>query len=177
MVRALLASLVLSALALTPVHALAHALGASYEATIDGYALDIGFSSPAPEVGEAVIFDFNFPAAQDPVPPFTDVWVRIETDKRVVFASALHNARFGGPRMSYVFPEAGVYTIYVRYQNPDQTFVEATFPMTVVPVSEDLVTSVMRNPGYIVGALGLVLAMGMLAYSNRSRILGLVRRS
>lgn len=162
----------LLALALTavPLDVSAHALGASYEATVDGYFIDIGFSSPAPEVGESVIFDFNFPATQEPIPPYTDVWVRVEKERRVMLASALHNAHFGGPRMSYVFPEAGTYTIYVRYQNAEETFVETEFTMPVVPARVSVVDRVLGNPGYIVGGVGVLIALSALAYTNRARL-------
>lgn len=51
----------------------AHALGASYEAWIDGYHIDIGYNSPAPTVGESVIFDFNFAVTATNTPAYTDV--------------------------------------------------------------------------------------------------------
>lgn len=163
MVRALLALGVLT----FPMVASAHALGASYEATVDGYQIDIGYSSPAPEEGESVIFDFNFPAAQDPEPPYTDVWVRIESEQAVVFASALHNAEFGGPRMSYVFPKAGAYTVYARYQNAETSFVEVTFPMTVVPASDAAVRTELWM--YALGALVLGAGLGFLLGRGTAR--------
>jgi hypothetical protein len=177
MSRFLSISAAILSIVLLPHVVTAHALGASYETTVDGYTLDIGYSSPAPEVGEAVIFDFNFPTTQDSVPPYTDVWVRIETEQKVVFASALHNAHFGGPRMSYVFPEAGTYTIYVRYQNAEETFVEASFPMTVVPASQDAVSAALRTPGYGLAALGVLIALGVLLYTQRSRLPSRFHRS
>ncbi len=128
----------LALLFLVPFSVFAHSAGASYEVTSQGYTVDIGYSVPAPQVDESVAFDFGLRksgASEDSNAPFDDVWVKIESNdtKSVVFASGIHNAEFGGPRISYVFPHAGEYTISARYENKDGSLAEASFPMTVVP--------------------------------------------
>lgn len=121
-----------------PVVALSHGAGAFFETTVGNFIVDIGFSSPAPEVGEAVIFDFQIRNVGTTLisgsdTAFSDVWVRIESEKKVLLATGLYNAEFGGPRLSYVFPKEGEYTIFARYENGPDSLAETSFPMTVVP--------------------------------------------
>ena len=160
-VSALLFSAVFAAI--VPLSVLAHASGVSYQSDVNGYAVDVGYSNPAPTEGESVIFDFRLkkagPAGDDV--PFTDVWVKIEnTDsKNVVFASGVHNAQFGGSRMSYVFPGVGNYTISVRYENEDKTIVESAFPLSIIlansprngPISTEILYGLI---GLVVGGAG-----------------------
>ncbi len=158
-------ALVVLATFFLPVLAYAHALGASYEAWIDGYHIDIGYNSPAPTVGESVIFDFNFAVTATNTPAYTDVWVRIDDPNgAVVLATALYNTEFGGPRMSYAFPRVGTYTISARYENGSDPIVSASFPMTVIPDSYQrsflgkiggTETLVALGVGLLLGALGL----------------------
>ncbi|XKT74456.1 MAG: hypothetical protein ACJKTH_03815 [Patescibacteria group bacterium UBA2163] len=110
----------------------AHSWGTSHEDEVNGYALDIGYSSPAPEVGEAVIFDFEILRNQERFHDFSDVWVRIEGERGTTLATGVHNAEFGGSRLSYVFPYAGEYTVSARYQNEDEAIASTEFTLTVV---------------------------------------------
>jgi hypothetical protein len=140
----------------------AHSEGVSYEDTIDGYEVDIGYSSPAPTTRDVVIFDFNLPASEAES-TYTDVWVRVVSEEgTVVFASALHNAQFGGPRLSYLFPKAGTYTISARYENGSHVLFEASFPLTVIeeegegkPFSFDLIHGIVLLVGLLLG-MGIV---------------------
>ncbi len=122
----------------TPIAVGAHGAGAFFETEVGNYILDIGFSSPAPQTDESVIFDFQLRNSGTTLisgsdAAYTDVWVRIEGENGTVFASGIHNAEFGGPRMSYVFPKEGTYTISARYEHGNDTLAETSFPMTVVP--------------------------------------------
>jgi hypothetical protein len=93
----------------------------------------VGYSNPAPQTGEAVLFDFRLTKAGE-VAPFTDAWVKItDANQAVVFASGIHNNSFGGSRMSYVFPGAGTYTVDVRYETDTDPIAESSFPLTIVP--------------------------------------------
>ena len=122
---------------LVPFAVQAHGFGFSHETTVDEYQVDIGYSSAAPTPDEVVAFDFNLPVVHSDV-PYTNVWVRISADTgAVVFASGIYNTTFGGPRMSYVFPDDGLYTIYVRYEDDSTILLETEFPITVVPVASD----------------------------------------
>lgn len=115
-----------------PFFTFAHSWGTSYTVEDNGYELDIGYSTPAPEAFESVIFDFEILKDQERFRDFSDVWVRIEGQNGTVFASGIHNAEFGGARMSYVFPDPGDYTIKARYQKEDDSIATAEFPITVV---------------------------------------------
>lgn len=125
---------VLLCLGSVPLFASAHGFGVSHETTTpEGVRVDIGYSSAAPAVGESVIFDFNLPADEaDEL--YTDVWVRVESDEgSVTLATAIYNAEFGGPRMSYVFPREGTYTLSVRYENEGDAIAKTAWDIVVVP--------------------------------------------
>ncbi len=116
--------------------AAAHINGVSYEKEKDGYVLDAGYGAPAPKEGESQVFDFRLKKDGKDV-PFTDTWVKITAEnKAVVFATGIYNAEFGGPRMSYVFPKAGNYTVSFRFENKGETIVEDSFPITVLPAPQ-----------------------------------------
>ena len=157
-----------------PLTVSAHGAGAFYETTVGQFIADIGFSSPAPESGESVIFDFQLRGINTELisgsdTAFTDVWVRIESEDKTHLATGIYNADFGGPRLSYVFPKEGEYTIFARYENDSETLAEVSFPMTVVPDSGS-----QKDAGVLLYALcglvgvicGFVLA---LAYKKRAR--------
>lgn len=143
----------------------AHGAGAYFETTVGSFILDIGFSSPAPEVGEAVVFDFQLRGIDTELisgsdTEFSDVWVRIESDGKVLLATGLYNAEFGGPRLSYVFPKEGEYTIFARYENGSDSLAETSFPITVLPNSNGGGTAgILQDVLY--GSMGL--AVGFLA--------------
>jgi len=152
--RALL-FLVGASLSALPLYASAHSLGVSFDTNSDGIHIDIGYSTAAPVVGESVIFDFNLPIDEDSV-DYTDTWVRVtDADGNVVLATAVYNATFGGPRMSYVFPRAGAYTISVRYENVGDALTKVEFPITVVPGGSTQGFSTI--PWYVTALGGLLL--------------------
>lgn len=121
-----------------PFLASAHASGVSYQTESGPYTIDIGYSNAAPQEGEAVLFDFRLRKGDADV-SFSDVWVKVTDEKTnaVVFASGIHNNRFGGSRMSYVFPKAGTYSIAARYENDSTTIVETSFPLTILPAPNE----------------------------------------
>lgn len=151
---------VLTLLLSLPYGVYAHGSGAFYETQANGYVIDIGYSTPAPTVGESVIFDFQLRKGDSKNTsgsdaPFESVWVKIETEqKQVVLATGVHNAKFGGPRISYVFGKPGIYTISGRYENEDGSLTEASFPLTVVPkTTEKNLLSPFLLPGMFVGGV------------------------
>lgn len=174
MLRFLLSLLLLASI---PLVTEAHTSGIFYQAETDGYVVDVGYSSDAPQEGESVIFDYQLrKAGTDAVDgsdvPFTDVWVRIiSADKNVtVFAGGIHNAEFGGPRMIYVFPEPGTYTISVRYENEADKIAESSFPLTVVPSrSRSIAPGLGDATPYMYGAGGLVLGAVLALFLARAR--------
>jgi hypothetical protein len=143
-----------------PLTAGAHAFGVSHETVVDGMHIDIGYSSAAPVVGESVIFDFNLPVDEE-VKKYTNVWVRIDgEDGSTKLATAVYNASFGGPRMSYVFGDAGTYTISVRYENEGDAIVKTEWPLTVLPWRMGVVESLQSLPWLLWLAVGAVLGAG-----------------
>lgn len=140
---------------LTAAPALAHGDGASFETTIDGYFIDVGYSAPEPTSEDVVLFDFAIEREGTPV-AFDDVWVRIEQDGATVFAGGIHNAPFGGARLSYRFPGTGSYTVNVRFETDQGPLAEASFPMSVA-ASETADTSL----PYVPALVGLLLGAGL----------------
>lgn len=166
MMRFLALSLMLFAL---PLGAGAHAFGVSHETTVDGVHIDIGYSSAAPVAGESVIFDFNLPVGEEDE-TYTDVWVRIDHEGgSTKLATAVYNAEFGGPRMSYVFPEAGTYTVSVRYENNGTPLVKTEWQLMVVPVRGGLLDSFGEYPWFAWFLVGV--AAGMLLMIVRMRVM------
>ncbi|MBX9765382.1 hypothetical protein K2X83_01950 [Patescibacteria group bacterium] len=154
------AVLILTILPLVPVSVFGHGAGAFYETTVGNFIVDIGYSSPAPTVGEAVVFDFQVRTVGTKLisgsdTEFSDVWVRIESEKKVLLATGLYNAEFGGPRLSYVFLKEGDYTVYARYENGSETLAEVSFPLTVLPSSEGSDSTVTWH--LIYGVIGTIL--------------------
>lgn len=153
-----------------PLYAFAHGDEASFEKTVGEYLVDIGYSVPTPSEGESVLFDFKLQKADtEESVPFDDVWVKIESDdsKAVVLATGIHNAEFGGPRLSYVFPHEGTYTISARYENKDGSITEASLPMTVTGAQKHTSTSA----NIVWGIIGLLLGAGAgYAFSKRNPV-------
>lgn len=117
---------------LVPLSTFAHSWGTSHMDEDNGYTMDIGYSAPAPEAGESVIFDFEILKDNERYRGFTDVWIRIEGENGTVLATGVHNAEFGGARLSYVFPGPGEYVVNVRYQKDDEAVASTEFSLTVV---------------------------------------------
>jgi len=130
--RTLHFALLAVALLISPAHTMAHGSGVSYEERVGVYTVDIGYSSAAPEVGESTTFNFEL-LEEEKSADFSNVWVKIDSDSgETIFAGGLHNAEFGGPRMSYTFPSTGVYTISANYSDDSSVVATSSFPLTVV---------------------------------------------
>lgn len=147
---------------LFPLVAFAHGEGASYEAVVEGHIIDIGYSEPSPVAGDVVNFDFNlYPEGAGPgaETPFTDVWVRIESQSGLLLASGIHNAEFGGTRLTLMFPFAGTYTVSARYEHNGEPVVATEFEFGVGPASDDagIFSSAYTMPFGVGLIVGLVL--------------------
>lgn len=158
-------AVLISSFLLLAVPVYAHVNGVSYEKTKDGYQIDAGYGAPAPTVDESLLMDFRLRKDGKDV-EFTDAWVKIIAENgSVVFASGIHNAEFGGPRMSYVFPREGKYTISMRFENGSEPLVEDSFPITVLPASDtgivlwgvDVTSYLMLLAGIALGVIGALL--------------------
>lgn len=158
-----------------PLFASAHALGVSHEVTVDGIHIDIGYSSAAPVVGESVIFDFNLPAGEEDE-RYTDVWVRVNAENgSTKLATAVHNAGFGGPRMSYSFPEAGTYTISARYENEGTALAKTEWQITVLPDTGSGVGGMLADIHWLTALIGVFLGgAGAALYLRRAHIITLL---
>lgn len=111
----------------------AHLLGSSFEKEVDGYMLDMGYSPEEFVAGETHMFDFAIlDAASRDLLEFNDLWVRIEKDRRTVYATGVSSGFNNVPTMLFTFPEAGEYTVYIRFQQEGmEKMAEAEFPITV----------------------------------------------
>lgn len=155
------------ALFVLPLAASAHATGVSYQTDSGPYTIDVGYSSPAPQAGDSVLFDFKLRKGTDDV-PFADAWVKIENASgAVAFASGIHNNPFGGSRMSYAFAKAGAYVVDVRYETDTASIVESSFPITVLPAT----AAWYADARVWLAALVVLeaLTLGALAYALRRR--------
>lgn len=131
----------------------AHGDGFSYEEVKDGYKIDIGHKELI-AAQESTRFDFditleNSDAVNSEL--FTDVWVTFIKDKKVYFAGGVHKPTFGATGFTYVFPEAGTYTVSARYQKEGETIVKTEFPITVGESSE---ANKNPNPFLLYGLIG-----------------------
>jgi hypothetical protein len=146
----------------------AHETGESYEAEIDGYAVDVGYSTSTPDEGESVVFDFGLEKGGKEV-VFSDVWVTVTSAAgETVLATGVHNSAFGGPRLSYVFPGPGSYSVAVRYEQDTEALAAASFPMTVTAQSSGAfpIDSMQLFIGLFVGALS---GYGLAQYLGRRK--------
>lgn len=140
---------------LFPGIALAHGDTPFLEEVVNGHLVDIGYTSGTPSSGEAVLFDFSLlePTSRERI-PFSYVWVKVQNaEDTVVLATGIHNARFGGPRLSYVFPAEGKYTVSARYEDEEGTLAEVSLPFTVRG-EEDHALYLSGAAGLVLGALG-----------------------
>lgn len=125
------AHLLLLGVVATPIVS-AHSSGASVEREVGEYLIDIGYEPTAPTAGGTVRMDLElYELATGADVPYTDAWILIEKSNKTYFAGGVPKARIGATGFSYLFPEAGEYEIYVRYQQDGEKVVETTFPFTV----------------------------------------------
>lgn len=119
----------------------AHGDGVSYEETKDGYFVDIGRDVEFPIAQEQLRFDFltypeNVEASTED--SFTDVWVRISQDRELFFSGGINRPIFGSTGFTYMFPKEGTYEMLARFQKEDETVVEVTYTLEVLPsIQED----------------------------------------
>lgn len=141
----------------------AHEAGKSLEKVVGEYLVDIGYDVlDELRAKESIRFDFSlWTSDRNEEIPFTDIWLRISQNNKAVFAGGIQNPRFGLAGITYAFPDKGEYTLFIRFQNGDESLVEASFPLTVEkgnesasnasPVSKELLIGV--GIGLVVGSL------------------------
>lgn len=117
----------------------AHTSGFSVEKEVGDFIVDLGYSNEILIENTQLRFDFILVDNKYKTPQnFSEVWVRIENDERLLFASGLGRARFGDTGMAYSFPEAGTYKISTRFSNATSTLAEAEFEFVVQRQSRSL---------------------------------------
>jgi len=131
--RIIPALLLATMLFVTPFFIFGHATGESLEQEVDGYLIDIGYSVTEFIANSAVVFEFNLLNENDEFVDYSNVWLRIVKDDRTILATGIHNAEFGGARITYIFTEPGAYEISARYEEGVDSIAEATFPIEVLP--------------------------------------------
>jgi hypothetical protein len=110
----------------------AHQTGSSWEKVVGNYKIDLGYDPTVVLSGQPERLDFNIiDTKTGQSAPFTDVWVRISQDQDTVFASGIHRLTFGLTGMIFEFPKSGDFNLNVRFENQDNTIVQADFPITV----------------------------------------------
>lgn len=114
--------------------AYAHGAGMTLTSTTTkGYIVDVDYADTYVEAGRLGRFTFGLftDGTREKQIEYTDMWVRIvrKDDSKVgktVFAGGLAKQEFGGNGFSFVFPEAGTYTMSVRYNNANKDSSEST---------------------------------------------------
>jgi hypothetical protein len=116
-----------------PVISFGHGSGLSFETEKEGYFIDIGVSSEPVLSLQSTRFDLSlFDASSNEAVDFTDVWVRIEEGRKVLFAGGVHVPNLGPTGFSYAFPNAGLYQVSVRYQEDGSALTEYSFELPVI---------------------------------------------
>lgn len=132
----------------------AHGGGVSHEEYKDGYFIDIGYQiNPIPF--EQMRLDFNTYPENDPSAEnvFSDVWVRIVQNKELFFSGGIDKPVFGPTGITYAFPKAGTYEIFVRFQKDVDKVVETSFTITVVPNEDEKLPFNL----FMAGSIGFIL--------------------
>lgn len=112
----------------------AHGTGVSFEEKKEGYTIDIGHEESIAAL-ESTRLDFAlYPEDVSKVEGevFTDAWVTITKDKKLFFGGAVDKPVFGATGFTFVFPEAGTYTIASRFQKDGETVVKSEFPLEII---------------------------------------------
>lgn len=114
----------------------AHSLGASFEETVDGHVIDIGYDPPSPVAGDRLVFDFSLrePDTRD-ITHYKDIWVRVSQDDQLLLATGVSESSFGPTTLLLRIPDnaKGPLTVSVRYEDTDKSLAETEFTIPVLP--------------------------------------------
>lgn len=115
-----------------PTLVFAHPNGTSWEQVFNQYKVDVGYDPANFVAGQPVRLDFNVTREQGGQDvDFADVWVRVTQGETTVFAGGIHKPSIGRAGMTFTFPQAGAYSMNVRFEKTGESLVDATFPITV----------------------------------------------
>jgi hypothetical protein len=139
----------------------AHGTGLSYEVNNNGYAIDIGYDERITALESS---RFDFVARREGVDTsqndeFTDVWVTFSSDSKLYFGGAIHKSQFGSTGFTYVFPEAGTYTVSSRYEKDGETVAKAEFQIDVAPPLSEKKVPTQFMMYSMIGFAGLLLGV------------------
>lgn len=141
--------------------------------TTKGRIVDVDYSDTYIEADRIGRFDFNLftDDTREKAVNFSDLWVRILKNDgsrvgKTLYAGGVAKQEFGKDGFSFVFPEAGTYTLSVRYNDSNEdtygeTVGEATFELEVLR-SEDENTfnfGIEFLMGLMAGFFGAVIAI------------------
>ncbi len=113
--------------------AFAHSDLPSFEKTVDGYLIDVGYSIEHPEPKQDVRFTFDlYSGTGDAIAfaPFKAVTFTVSHEGETVFTKTLQNVAPNVPALTYAFPESDTYDIGISYERADGKS-EATFQLPV----------------------------------------------
>ncbi len=110
----------------------AHGIGLTIEgSTLEGYKTYLDANTIIPYQNEPTRLDFEIWTSEGKPMDFTDMWVRIEKERSMIFAGPIMRARFGMTGFTTVFPFEGSYDILVRFQNGETVLGETSFKLPV----------------------------------------------
>ena len=96
---------------LVPTLVFSHGLGNEVRKNVDGFFFEFGTDNTIPKAGEKVSLSFSFHNSTEQ-PLETDFWLRISKGDKIFFSTSDLRFKKSGPVfISYVFPEAGNYTL------------------------------------------------------------------
>lgn len=140
----------------------AHALGASVEREVDGYLVDIGYDSDPIVAHSPVRFDFAlYEATNKTIVPFDRLWLRLEKERKIIFAGGIARPQFGATGATVLMPEAGNYQLFVRFEDDDGALVELETELAVQPKESPIHWVWWVGPLAILAAFGLGFFTGM----------------
>jgi len=113
--------------------AFAHGDSPSFETTVDGYVMDVGYSVASPDPGQAVHFDFDlFTGTGDNLAfaPFKTVTITATKDGFPAVEKTLPNIAPNVPTFTFAFSQVGVYDLNVSFDLGNKK-VQKTFQFPV----------------------------------------------
>lgn len=149
----------LSVLFAFPLLTLAHGVGFASlsEETDEGYFVDFGYQEDT--LIEDTATRFTFELYDEPgtttMSSFTEVWVVVKGEEGTIYSGGVDRPEFGETGITFTFPNAGNYTVALRYQENSAILANAEFPLTV-PESQRNEKGGSMTPLFIVAIIGLV---------------------
>lgn len=153
----------------------AHALGASFEAQVGEYLVDIGYDPDPPVAEDTLLLDLNLWREQNvSSADFDSAWVRLEQGGKTILATGVARPEFGPMTVLLKLPsEPGEAKLHVRFERKattDWVVADTSFDFVIAPSPEA------PHPPIVWGIVGFVVAAcAMLAVwyfgpSQRKRI-------